>query len=210
VEEQVALVREALIEEYEIKKRELEGARRQAESLGQELQVRDLAIGELHAKIDKYQKEARLSQERTEQDHEARERLREEVTRLADALRETDRVREESQSRRAFVLKWIVLPLCMIGALTIAINCLAPQLSQQWHWVYVLMPIALSLAIWTWVTDARGQRTPHVHDWRFFERFHRLRRWLLLVVPGLLLAGVAGNFLYDLIKDYLRHLVFGP
>jgi hypothetical protein len=191
-DEQIALVREALIEEQRrivaegsALLRAEEERRRNAEkdlsTLAATVEDRELELKNYKTKFEQISDE--LSELRTRaQESDAREAAYQQE-------------RERRSARRTFGLKWLLAPAIVFGALAAAYLRLANGAWSDWR--IGSGGACASLAGWLWAMTRWGGRIPEIDDWKLFQVIRQVRNMLLTALGAVVLA-IVGNAAYDI------------
>ena len=191
-DDEVKLIREALIEENAKTQQKLEDAKkregeflqhiRQLEGLSEEDKER---ISELKERVDV----------KSEENTQLLQRLDE----LGDNLNSLEIRDEETRRRVEFVRFYVRWPL-----ITIAIVLLVLSLSYEITWknvAVVSLPVFTILVAWMYVICWQGRNNVHVRKWRWFERLNAIRFKLSGVIVTFY-VGLTVTAYWDLIKRY--------
>jgi hypothetical protein len=208
VEEQVTLIREAMIEEVNRAKSELQEARRQEEATRSALEVATAQQSKMQQQVVALEKT--LAQ--TEMDHgttlrsteEARRELEEKVAALEQAIEESKvRERQSAAARHTRNCRLVASVLAVSGIVGLGlvgwkVGGRVPMGALGSLWVSAT-GAATGAMIGMLVTEMLGKRRHEIRDWKVFTTFIRFKGWLLTTI-GLFLVGVLQEVLGDKIK----------
>lgn len=197
VQQQIALVKEALVEQVQSRTRQLHEALTRTSQLSDDLKAKTSELADLTQTLQLQAEQTRLAQQAAGVEHEARLELGNQVAELS---RTVQTVQHRSQRNR-FILLHLALPLFMVASLTyciiLAIQLLAGVFISYLAW---LLPLLCSLGL-AWHIDVAGLHTPGVYDSPLFRRFHKLRKWIFAAIAALL-TGLLVNFLWEVVKQW--------
>ena len=184
-EAQVALIRDAIVQEKRVTEEKLTAAQLRVGALSAELTEKQESVGELSAALGRAVNS--LEQERMQ-----RETLSAQLASLQSAIA-ADRA---STTRRVFTLLWAGI---LLGAVAAA-NVLAAKGNDAFPSVppVKLHALSTSLTLLLWLLAAHffASRTRAVKESRFWWSLNRLRRWIF----GTLLVAILANAIWYFIS----------
>jgi hypothetical protein len=187
-EEEIELVREALVDEQKRLERELAETKQRLSEKEKEAEQHQAALRDLRSEIERERLERELAKQRLEdmlhvvQDLEKR----------LNAAEEEKRRREEAIRRAAagrFVRLWVWSSL---GALLSLVS--APWLVFGWSWRWSLLIGGLALPLWLLVVCHQAARRSIEHP--IVETLEAAKRWIW----GVFIVDLIGNVLVELLK----------
>ncbi|MDQ3903176.1 MAG: cell envelope integrity protein TolA [Thermoproteota archaeon] len=217
VDKKARLVKEALVEQHQQAKRQLKEVSRKLLAKEQELaeesrnrQAKEFQLAEEFR--ERQAKERQLAEEHRDKEllqarireleatsHAEKEALANRITQLEQSSLAKDQRREIEKHRLLFALKWVIGPLFFILLVGIGTYLLISRLINPRFWWVAITICSVSLMVWAHLTDRSGSKDSNIMNWRFFNAFHKSKKWFFGLL-WLLLSGVLVNFLYDLIK----------
>jgi uncharacterized protein YwgA len=166
-EQDIALVKEALVEENNKTAARLHAANETSERLASESRQKDSKIVELEDLI--------------EQSNRAFEDLAQTSSGERIAWEERLRSLEESRGRTSFLVLSVCIPLIAIFVVGLGIVHIARSIGNLGYWWSAILLWGIQLAVWLYLTDRRGSRNESIRDWAPFAQFHRLKKWLFTI-----------------------------
>jgi seryl-tRNA synthetase len=189
VEEQVQLIREALIEEQNRLQRELQESRGRLQQKEKETMEMKETIHDLKREIEQ---ERRLRESVTHQLQQAQE----EIEALKERMKvkedeEKHRLQEEERQRilRSFLIWWNALPLVILILGLAVLN-----LALGWKLPGLMILGSILLAAWLLVIEYQAKKKSIGHP--TLKKILELKRWIW----GALITGIIVNALWDWIK----------
>ena len=193
-DDEVKLIREALIEENAKTQKQLDDAKiREGEFLQHIRQLEGLSeedkekITELKERVDV----------KSEENTQLLQRLDE----LGDNLNSMESREEETRGRVEFVRFYVRWPLIIIAVVLLVLS-----LSYEITWenvAVVSFPVFTIVVAWMYVICWQGRNNVHVAKWKWFERLNAIRFRLSGVIVALY-VGLTVTAYWDLIKSYPR------
>jgi len=188
-EEQVQLIREALIEEQNRLQRELEESRGRLQQKEKETMEKEATIRDLKKEIE---------QERRSRESVVRQlqQAREEIEKLKVKEDEEKRRRQEEERQRtlrSFLIWWNALPLVLV-ILGLAVFVLA----LGWKLTWLIILGSTLLAAWLLVIDYQAKKKSIEHP--IVKKLLEFKSWIW----GVLITGIIVNALWDWIKALLN------
>jgi len=186
-EEQVQLIKEALIEEQARLKRELEESKSKLEERERETEKKEAIIRGLEEKLEHEKKSRQLIQEELQQ---ARQEIKELQERMKVKEEEERRRQKEEKHRalRSFFIWWITLPF-----ISLVIGSTIFVLAVGWVLRWLIIIDSLLLILWLGVIDYQAKKMSIKH---LMEITSKIKRWIWRV----LISGIIINALWELIK----------
>jgi hypothetical protein len=185
VEEQVQLIREALIEQQNRLQRELE------ESRGR-LQEKEATIRDLEKEIEQERRVRESIERQLQQAQQEIKELKEIMKVKEDEERRRRQEEERQRIQRSFLTWWIGLPLVIL-ILGLAVFVLV--LGWKLRWLIIIG--STLLVLWFWVIDYQAKKKSIKHP--IVRKLLEIKRW----VWGVLVSGIIVNALWDWIKALL-------
>ena len=193
-EQQIALVKEALIEEQRrilaegaaairAEQERRSRAERERLEMASALQQRDRELGDARSRVVEMSEQLSAVQARLEES----ERVR----------REEEAQRELRAVRRAFALRWLLAPLlaaAVVGAVYAAAAGGAPR-----DWRVATLAASALMAAWLVCVTWLGGRRKEIADWKVYEVIRKVHGLLL----GVILVGVISSAMWDWWKPLL-------
>jgi hypothetical protein len=204
VDRHVVLVREALVDQNRAKEMKLREVGQKAARLegqltqqSQQLDERTRQLRHLEEKLDRQHSELTEATTRLGQEIESRQSLEARIEELSQTMRDRDERNADSIARRAFVIKWFVLPMVLVfgfgwlsARLLSGFTTLTQVELRSLLWV-------LGFAIVVVIADVNGVKRAAVRSWNVFEKIRRLKFWILALV---------GAIVVDILSDEIRAL----
>lgn len=212
-EEQIKLVKDALIQEHQRVQHELAEARRSIEQLKKESTAKDDSKRKLEEEVETYREtiqntEQRLqtTEDRLEVESNKTKILESTVNQLqSDALakREEERLRLEAGARRgerkSFVLRWVIAPILLFAVVDAAAVLVLTKYTSWGNWKNIITLVSTTVLLLDWMIDKRGWKKNSIKESRVFSYFHDFNSWFFWLL-GTLTLGLVTNAIYDLIK----------
>jgi len=198
VEEQINLVREALIEEItrireeHIKTQlELESKSKEAENLKGMVKQTEEANRQIEEKVYLLEKEL-------EQTLKEKKELEKKLNQLEVKLQSKIAAEAERQEIWKFVIKWSGYSV-LIGSLGVVFFKLFQLLNIINFWGLVLLVTVATMFFWVWLTDRIASNNPLIKEKIFFIYLRKFKKWLFGLF-GTLALGVLINAIYEWLK----------
>jgi len=200
VDKQIELVKEALIEENQKVRRELENTHSRLRNLEVETNKKEEVIAKLEDQIRQDKRTIEESEKTLAEEREARKPLEERLNRIETNLKDKEIKEKEKKRIGQFVVKWVIIPIVIILVLGPFTSSLTVSRTKWEFWLSTLGVWSLLLIVWIKFMDNKGTRDPILRDWKTFVFFHKFKKWLFYVL-GVVLLGVLGNAGWDWIKS---------
>jgi ABC-type multidrug transport system fused ATPase/permease subunit len=188
-EEQVQLIREALIEEQKRLQRELEESKSRLQEKEKETMEKEATIRDLEKEIE---------QERTKRENIVKElqRLSKEIEELKEKEMRRHQEEERRRTLRSFLILWIGLPsvILILGILGLAFL----MLGLGWNLRLLIIPSSLLILFWLQVINRQAKKKSIEHP--IVKKLLKFKSWLW----GVLISGIVVNALWDWIKALLN------
>lgn len=193
VEEQVELIKEALIEEQNRLQRELEESRGRLQEKEKETTEMKATIHDLKREIERERRSRKSVEHQLQQAQEEIEKLKERIKAKEDE--EKHRLQEEERRRilRSFLIWWSALPLVIL-ILGLAVF----KLALGWKLPGLIILGSILSAFWLLVIDYQAKKKSIEHP--ILKKLLEFRRWIW----GALITGIIINALWDWIKALLN------
>ena len=189
VEEQVQLIREALIEEQNRLQRELEESRGRLQEKEKETMEMKATIHDLKREIEQERRARESVEHQLQQAQEEIEALKERMKAKEDEEKRRRREEERRRILRSFFIWWIALPLViLILAFAVLGLALGWKLTRL-----IILGITLSVA-WLLVIEYQAKKKSIEHP--IVKKLLEFKRWIW----GVLITGIIVNALWDWIK----------
>jgi hypothetical protein len=188
-EQEITLVKEALIEEHNKTTARLQAAKEASERLATESSQKDARISDL---------ESSIGQRNREYDDLVRSSSNERLT-LERRLENLEHSRERSN----FLVWWVCLPLIVICVIGLGIIRGVRSIGNLGYWWSAVLLWSAQLVIWLYFIDRRGSKSDFIKDWYPFAQLHRFKNWLFT----LFLISVPTKLAVDGIYKLYRHFV---
>jgi predicted nucleic acid-binding protein len=189
VEEQVQLIREALIEEQNRLQRELEESRGRLQEKEKETMEMKATIRDLKREIEQEKRLRKSVEHQLQQAQKEIDKLKERIKAKED---EEKRRRQEEERRRilrSFLIWWSALPLVIL-ILGLAVF----KLALGWKLPGLIILGSILSAFWLLVFDYQAKKKSIEHP--IVKKLLEFRRWIW----GALITGIIINALWDWIK----------
>jgi len=191
VEEEIELVKDALIEQLEVTQKE-------AEELERMNKEKSSWIKKLRERISQLENNEHKTQEEFRKERRRRSKVEQKVNELKTESQQRDMQNKARDQRSAFLTKW-----GLIGFLSTSVSMLAgfwgARLGQWSTTLAMLTAFALSSLLLVWLVNGSGQRIQAVQDWHLFARLQKCRKRILYIL-GLIIIGI--------IVDVIVHAFF--
>jgi outer membrane murein-binding lipoprotein Lpp len=196
VEEQVELIREALIEEQNRLQRELEESKVRLQEKEKKTMEMEATIRDLNRKIEQETSSRKSVEHQLQQAQEEIAKLKERIKAKEDE--EKRRLQEEERRRtlRSFLIWWNALPLVIL-ILGLAVF----KLALGWELPGLIFLGGIFLAVWLWVIDHQAKKKSIEHP--IVKRVLELKRWIWGAITSIII-GITINALWDWIKALLN------
>jgi len=199
VDKQIELVREALIEENQKVRRELENTHSRLHDLEVETSKKEETIAKIEDQTRRHKRAIEESERTLAEERKDRKSLEERLNRIETNLKDKERKDEEKKRIGQFVVKWAIIPIVIILALGLMASSFTMSLTKWGFWQSTLVVWSLLLILWIKLTDKQGTHDPILRDWRIFVFFHKFKKWFFYFLGAVLLS-VIGNAVWDYIK----------
>lgn len=194
-QQQVEIVREALLSEAQAATSAVEEGRRREQGLIEDLASSTQSAGFLERQVATLQADLQQAETRTAS-------LTHELEQLAELLKAQVTEAARRRATSTYVVKWVLLPAVIATAALISV----PLLISHFPLIAAVPPgkamaiLAIAVAaVWIFAAHSAARRDTAVSQTRFFRAINWLR-WAL----GLLALGILGNAAYEAIKLLFR------
>ena len=171
INEQIELVKEALIEETKKVSEQLEATKEEKTSLSEE--------------ADKFKHQL-------EQEQKLRGDLEERLNQLEQEVEKKEKFEEAEKQKRRFLIKWSITTITLI-LLALCIYVVIEYLTT-WGLLKILGVWGILLIFWTWLTDRYGSKNPAIKDQHLFKLFHEVCSKIFYVI-GTVAATLLANWI---------------
>jgi len=190
VNEQIELVREALIDQNKKAQAEAEAAISK-----NVIYERDLT---------QLKGDFQITREELNQEKVNNKRLLEELLSIKAGLDNKEKADQVRTAKIKFVIFWVGLPIILlIVTWVICLSLFEDAVRIAWA------VSGISIFIWSWLINIFGQRSPVISEIRVFQKYHSAISWILTLL-GIITVGLITNGLYDLIKELIMNLKSTP
>jgi hypothetical protein len=195
VERQVDLVREALIEENEKVRAQLQSEREERERLNRDFASKSQQVETLERVSDERKSLLSETQRNLEDSEKQRRNLEERLGHIEKEIA----VERASATRRGQIRSFGLISLCLLLFLEASFTALAYL--TRWHWGFWrtnTISWSIGFGLWLWLVDSLAQRHPAVIEWAPYVRLHQLRKWIY--------GGLIGEVIGHAVWEYLKRL----
>lgn len=198
VEEEVAVIRDALIGETAAMRRRAGALKDRAEELEGILKERDRRIGEMStrlAALEEERGEQLRAQEELAAERERSGRLQEELRELGDRL---DAVQEQAahRDRVAFVTRVVGAGVLLAGGVLVVVSPWLERILPLNRFTVDMLLSFTALGVLLLLSDVVAFRRHELRHWRVTQILHRVRGWICASI-GALIVGMIASYLYD-------------
>lgn len=196
VEEEVDLIKEALIEENNKALQKAREAEQKANKLSQEILGKDQKIIDLTINLEEkdralLEKETVLTREK-----QSNQQLQEVVGDFQTRLTNIELAQIFRKRTDSYIFKWIVLPAFLIILLLIALKNFLPNLDQRLS----SASIGITFFISVWIAYFRGKKEEAIHQQQWFLRFEKSGKWIISIIGAIILS-ITASAIYDFVKS---------
>jgi hypothetical protein len=195
VEKHIELVKEALVEENERVRTQLEKERAETERLRSAVAANSQKVEDLERAKSDRQSQLANAQQDLENSEKTRRDLEQKLGQVERELAETKRNADQRRGRRSFA----VGSLLFLLLLELVFSALA--YITKWHWGYLRTLISawsIGFGVWVWLADYLGQQKTIIKAWAPYTHFHRITKWIY----GALATELLGHALWEALKRY--------
>jgi hypothetical protein len=186
-EQEITLVKEALIEENNKAIARLQAANETGERLATESKQKDSKIAELE---DLIRQRSRVYEDLVQTSSSERMAWEERLKSL-----------EGSRERTSFLVWLLCIPLAAIFAVGLGIVHAVRSIGDLGYWWSVALLWSVQLVIWLYLVDRRGSKSASIKNWDPFVQLHRFKNWLFTIF----LVSVPAKLLVDGIYKSYKH-----
>lgn len=203
IDEEISLVRDAIVQELRQVHNELQTSRADATSSREVLSVKEVELQELMNTISEQAERLKETEAQLGVEKESRKALEERLQKLED--QSSTKVRDASHraERRRFLLKWIAAEVLAVPLLSVAVVSAVGDISHvdpRQAFAAALLLLTLGLLVWV---DRSASKTETLRTSPIYIRFHQFRTWIFGIL-GVLVLGVTANAIWEYIKAEMK------
>jgi hypothetical protein len=202
VQDEIVLVRDALLTQGLVSGDKLRSAEAETDNLRNELKGKDEENGRLREDNLRDERELAEVRETVVRETQQRTEMGQRIERLEQNAAEAAQSKRDRVVIRQFLLGAAGLFGLVVIFGTFVTYLILRQRSDLSMLKWLSVAACIGIAIWIYVTDARGSAIEQVATWGPFRYFHKFKRFLFSVVVVGVLVSILGNAAWDWIKTH--------